>query len=62
MKEETKKEDCKQCKWYETGEGGSKNLHTCRPSCNVKLFVEGAGEFYCNSTLPCSRHSGEEKI
>lgn len=59
MSNETKeiKEKCKQCEWFETGKGHSKNLHTCRPSCSEKLFVEGAGEFFCNSPLPCLKHS-----
>jgi hypothetical protein len=52
--------DRKQCEWYKTGSGSSKNLHTCRPSCSQKLFVEGAGEFYCNNYLPCSKHSAKE--
>ena len=48
------------CEWLKTGAGSSKSLHTCRPSCAVNLSVEGAGEFYCNSKLPCPKHSKKD--
>ncbi|MBI4029088.1 MAG: hypothetical protein HY376_01865 [Candidatus Blackburnbacteria bacterium] len=56
-----KEERCKYCEWRETGVGSSRGLHTCRPSCHVRLFVEGAGEFYCNATLPCSKHTPQKR-